>query len=64
MPWIEYRGCHDAVDVPDHQLGAVKARTPVEVPADVAEALTAGGVSETWFEVDAPAVPVVDGLEG
>ena len=54
MKWIEYRGHADLVEVPTHQLEA-EARTPVEVPDDVAADLTLGGASETWVEVPAPA---------
>jgi hypothetical protein len=48
---IEYRGHHAAVDVPLFQLGGVPARTPVEVPDEVAQALTEGGSSELWVDV-------------
>ena len=54
MPFIEYRGVHDVVDVPAWQLGAVAARTPVEVSAEAAVDLTLGGASETWVVVAAP----------
>lgn len=56
MKWIEYRGHADAVEVPTHHLEATNG-VPVEVPDDVAADLTAGGVSETWVEVAAPAKP-------
>lgn len=51
MRQIEYRGPHDLVDVPLHQLGEVPARTPIEVDDDVAADLTADGTSPTWVDV-------------
>ena len=55
MPFIEYRGHCDAVDVPRWQLAEVPAGTPVEVSAEAAHDLTLGGTSEQWVEVPAPA---------
>ena len=51
MPFIEYRGHADVVDVPAHRLGGVLAGTPVEVTEDVAADLTAGD-PDNWVRVD------------
>ena len=51
MRQIEYRGPHDLVDVPAHQLGEVPANTPIEVDDAVAADLTDGGASLTWVDV-------------
>lgn len=57
MDLIEYRGPHPRVDVPLAGLDDVPARVPIEVSPEVAEMLTLGGTSSTWFRVKTKAKP-------
>lgn len=55
MPFIEYRGFTDVVNVPAHNIAEAKRGVPIEVPDHVADDLTLQGTSSTWVAVDPPA---------
>lgn len=64
MPLIVYAGHTPTVSVPGHNLAEVEHGVPVDVPAHVADDLTAGGTSRVWLYVDAAGDPPTDAPDG